>query len=103
MLQDEIDFTPSWEGVAPLLLAALEYGEDSARFTARAEVQRMARIADERIAVGREAADYRMIASTVQADRQLLIDALLRIHAGDGDPFETAATALNAMTCGGAA
>jgi len=41
-----IDLTPSWVGILPLLLAALQDGSDTAKTAAQAELRRMAQLAD---------------------------------------------------------
>ncbi len=41
-----IDLTPTWQGILPLLLAALEDGTDQGKQIAREELQRMAKAAD---------------------------------------------------------
>lgn len=41
-----IDCTPTWAGVLPLLLAALDNGTDEGRKIAREELARMAKAAD---------------------------------------------------------
>ena len=41
-----VDITPTWAGVLPLLLAALENGTDKARQAAREELRTMAKAAD---------------------------------------------------------
>lgn len=41
-----IDITPTWSGVLPIFLAALEYGTKGGRTSARVELARMARLAD---------------------------------------------------------
>jgi hypothetical protein len=42
-----IDMTPTWSGIVPILLAALENGTDTGKRMAREEITRMARVADE--------------------------------------------------------
>ena len=44
--QITIDMTPTWEGVAPILIAALEKGSEEGRSSARKEVKRMAKLVD---------------------------------------------------------
>jgi hypothetical protein len=41
-----IDLTPSWSGIMPALIAALENGNDEGRRLARAELMRLAHITD---------------------------------------------------------
>lgn len=41
-----IDVTPTWEGILPTLLVLLENGNSKGRETARAELKRMAKLAD---------------------------------------------------------
>lgn len=41
-----IDLTPTWQGVLPILLAALENGTDEGNKIAREELRRMAEAAD---------------------------------------------------------
>lgn len=41
-----IDFTPSWQGCLPLLIAGLTEGNDKGKTIAREELQRMAEAAD---------------------------------------------------------
>lgn len=45
-----IDMTPTWLGVLPLFLAAIENGTDAAKTAARQELTRMAKIADRAMA-----------------------------------------------------
>jgi hypothetical protein len=51
-----IDITPTWSGVLPLLLAALEDGGFEARNAAMAELCRMAALADEYNAQAKQSA-----------------------------------------------
>jgi hypothetical protein len=46
MTTETIDLTPTWAGMLPALLAVLEGGTDEGRDLARAELVRMAEIAD---------------------------------------------------------
>lgn len=48
---ETIDATPTWAAILPILCAALENGTDEGRRIARAELQRMAALADERNAL----------------------------------------------------
>jgi hypothetical protein len=41
-----VDITPTWKGVLPLILYALESGTDQGKRIAREELQRMAEAAD---------------------------------------------------------
>jgi hypothetical protein len=41
-----IDLTPSWSGIMPALIAALENGTEEGRRLARAELMRLAHITD---------------------------------------------------------
>lgn len=51
-----IDMTPTWEGVIPLFIAALQEGTPVAQAAARDELIRLARIADHYAAQKKEAA-----------------------------------------------
>jgi len=46
----EINLTPSWQEILPALLLLLDRGSPEAQRTARAELKKMARLADERVA-----------------------------------------------------
>lgn len=50
----EIDVTPTWEGILPLILEILRNGTDEAQDNAREELQRMARVADQYIALKKD-------------------------------------------------
>lgn len=50
-----IDLTPTWEQILPTLLMLLENGNAEGRKTARTELARMARIADEHVAQSKAA------------------------------------------------
>ena len=45
-MADYINITPTWEEIAPALIAVLEDGSDHGRDQARREIIRMAKIAD---------------------------------------------------------
>jgi hypothetical protein len=42
-----VDLTPTWSAVLPILLTALEYGNQAGKASARIELTRMATLADE--------------------------------------------------------
>jgi len=44
--REAIRLAPTWSGIVPLLIAALEHGTDKARDAAKAELREMARAAD---------------------------------------------------------
>lgn len=41
-----IDFTPTWRAIVPIIIAALEDGTDAGKQAAKAELYRMAEVAD---------------------------------------------------------
>ena len=41
-----IDLTPTWEGIVPILLQILEYGDEKGKDFPIGEIKRMAKIAD---------------------------------------------------------
>ena len=45
-----IDITPSWEGILPMLLLLIECGDVEGQRTAKAELAKMARLADQWVA-----------------------------------------------------
>lgn len=49
-----IDCTPTWEGILPVLLTLLENGNAQGKATAKAELVKMAKLADERNAMVKE-------------------------------------------------
>ena len=51
---EEIDATPTWEAVLPLILEILRSGSEYAKAQAREELLRMAKLADKYVAAERE-------------------------------------------------
>lgn len=51
---DTIDLTPKWAEVAPMLILILQDGSPEGQSVARAELQRMAELADAYVAITRE-------------------------------------------------
>jgi hypothetical protein len=52
---ETIDLTPTWSGLLPLFLTAMEIGTDDAKSAARTELERMAKLADAYVESMREA------------------------------------------------
>ncbi len=57
--QETIDITPTWAGLLPAMLMVLEQGNAKAKQEIKAELQRMARIADLHVAAGGELIETR--------------------------------------------
>jgi len=49
----KIDITPTWAQVIPIFIDALENGNEKQKETARAEIKRVAQVADEYVSVSK--------------------------------------------------
>lgn len=49
-----IDITPTWEGILPILLDRVEYGDFNAKDLASTELRRMAQLADKYVALQKQ-------------------------------------------------
>ena len=56
MTTETIDLTPTWTGILPMLLMALDHGTPTGKHLAKVELTRMAALADKYAAI--EKADF---------------------------------------------
>jgi hypothetical protein len=85
-----IDLTPTWSGMVSTLILLLESGNGEGKATARAELVKMARLADERNAMARKAELDRTRARLVAAGAKFAAELAGPICDLNGERFSPA-------------